>query len=41
MHAEIEALFWAMECMKTLRQFQVTLATDCFQLVKMVSKPEE
>ena len=41
LHAEIEALIWAMECMKNLRQFQVTFATDCSQLVKMVSEPEE
>ena len=27
--------------MKNLRQFQVTFATDCSQLVKMVSEPEE
>ena len=30
-----------MECMRNLRQFQVTFATDCSQLVKMVSEPEE
>ena len=30
-----------MECMKNLRQFQVMFATDCSQLVKMVSEPEE
>ena len=30
-----------MECMRNLRQFKVTFATDCSQLVKMVSKPEE
>uniref|UniRef100_A0A0D2ZXQ0 RNase H type-1 domain-containing protein n=1 Tax=Brassica oleracea var. oleracea TaxID=109376 RepID=A0A0D2ZXQ0_BRAOL len=30
-----------MKCMKNLRQFQVTFATDCSQLVKMVSEPEE
>ena len=41
LHAEIEALLWAMECMRNLRQFQVTFATDCSQLVKMVSEPEE
>ena len=41
LHAEMEALIWAMECMKNLRQFQVTFATDCYQLVKMVSAPEE
>ena len=41
LHAEMEALIWAMECMKNLRQFQVTFAKDCSQLVKMVSEPEE
>ena len=41
LHSEVEALIWAMECMKNLRQFQVTFATDCSQLVKMVSEPEE
>ena len=41
LHAEFEALLWAMECMRNLRQFQVTFATDCSQLVKMVSEPEE
>ena len=41
LHSELEALIWAMECMKNLRQFQVTFATDCSQLVKMVSEPEE
>ena len=41
LHAEMEALLWAMECMRNLRQFQVMFATDCSQLVKMVSKPEE
>ena len=30
-----------MESMRNLRQFQVTFATDCSQLVKMVSEPEE
>ncbi|XP_048605075.1 uncharacterized protein LOC125582426 [Brassica napus] len=28
LHAEIEALLWAIECMKNLRQFQVTFATN-------------
>ena len=37
----MEALIWAMECMKNLRQFQVTFATDCSQLMKMESEPEE
>ena len=41
LHAEMEALIWAMECMKNLRQFQVTFATDYSQLVKMVSEPKE
>ena len=41
LHAEMEALLWAMECMRNLRQFQVIFATDCSQLVKMVSEPEE
>ena len=42
LHAElVEALFWAMKCMRNLRQFQVTFATDCSQLLKIVSKPEE
>ena len=40
-HAEDEALLWAMECKKNLRQFHVTFATDCSQLLKMVSEPEE
>ena len=30
-----------MECMKNLHQFRITFATDCSQLVKMVSEPEE
>ena len=41
LHAEMEVLLWAMEYMRNLRQFQVTFATDCSQLVKMVSEPEE
>ena len=41
LHAEVEALLWEMECMRNLRQFQVTFVTDCSQLVKMVSEPEE
>ena len=40
-HAEMEALIWAMESMRNLRQFRVTFATDCSQLVKKVSEPEE
>ena len=41
LHAELEALIWTMECMKNLRQFWVTFATDCSQVVKIVSEPEE
>ena len=41
LHTEIEALIWAMKCMRNLRQSCVTFATDCAQLVKMVSEPEE
>ena len=41
LHTEFEALIWAMECMKNLRQFRVTFVTDCSQVVKMVSEPEE
>ena len=41
LHSEVEDLIWEMECMKNLRQYQVTFATDCSQLVKMISKPEE
>ena len=41
LHAECEALIWAMECMKTLQYSDVVFATDCSQLVKMVSTLEE
>ena len=41
LHSEIETLTWAIECMRNLRQFTITFATDCSQLVKMVSEPEE
>ena len=41
LHAKCEALIWAMECMKTLQFSDVVFATNCFQLVKMVSTPEE
>ena len=40
LHAEMKALLWAMECMRNLRQFQVAFATDCSQLMKMVSEPQ-
>jgi len=41
LHAEMETLLWAMVCIRNLRQFQVTFATDCSQLVRMVLEPEE
>ena len=41
LHAECEALIWAMECMKTLQVIEVVFATDCSPLVKMVSTPTE
>ena len=41
LYAECEALIWAMECMKTLQFSDVVFATDCSQLVKMVSSPED
>ena len=41
LHAEFEALIWAMECMNTLQFSDVVFATDCSQLVKMVSTPDE
>lgn len=41
LQSKIDALIWIMECMRNLRQFTVTFATDCFQLMKMVSEPGE
>ena len=41
LHSEMESLLWAMKCMRNLRQYQVTFATNCSQLVKMVSEQEE
>ena len=37
----MEALLWAMKCMRNLRQFQGTFTINYCQLVKMVSQPEE
>jgi len=39
LHVECETLIWAMECMKTLQNSEVVFATDCSQLLKMVSTP--
>lgn len=41
LHTEIEVFIWAIRCMRNLRQFSVTFATDYSQLVKMVLEPEE
>ena len=41
LHAECEALIWAMKCMKTLDYSDVVFATDCSQLVKMAPSPDE
>ena len=41
LHAECKALIWTMKCMKTLQFSDVVFVTDCSQLVKMVSSPEE
>ena len=40
-YSEIDALMWEMECTRNLRQFTVTFAIDCSQLVKMLSEPEK
>ncbi|XP_010468748.2 PREDICTED: uncharacterized protein LOC104748865 [Camelina sativa] len=39
LHAEIEALIWAMRCMIGADNEYVIFLTDCFDLVKMVSSP--
>ncbi|XP_010513536.1 PREDICTED: uncharacterized protein LOC104789557 [Camelina sativa] len=41
LHAEIEALVWAMCCMIGADNQSVTFLTDCSDLVKMVSSPSE
>lgn len=41
LYSEIEAFIWAIECIRILHQFHVTFATDCCQLMKMVSEPKE
>lgn len=41
LHSEIEALIWAMESMRNLRQFHVTFARECSQLVKLISESKE
>ncbi|XP_018453986.1 uncharacterized protein LOC108825151 [Raphanus sativus] len=34
LHSEIEALIWAMECMRNLHQFRVTFATDYIKTLR-------
>ena len=41
LHSEVEALIWTIESMINLRQYYVTFAADCIQLVKMVSPAED
>ncbi|XP_023633877.1 uncharacterized protein LOC111829331 [Capsella rubella] len=41
LHAEVEALVWAMRCMIGHNHRDVTFLTDCSDLVKMVSSPSE
>ncbi|EOA11936.1 hypothetical protein CARUB_v10016547mg, partial [Capsella rubella] len=39
LHAELDALLWAMECMSKIGTFTTSFATDCSDLVKMIEKP--
>ncbi|XP_010451432.1 PREDICTED: uncharacterized protein LOC104733560 [Camelina sativa] len=41
LHAEVEALVWAMRCMIGADNQSVVFLTDCSDLVKMVSSPSE
>ncbi|KAG7583712.1 Ribonuclease H domain [Arabidopsis suecica] len=41
LHAEVEALLWAMKCMIGADHQEVAFLTDCSDLVKMVSSPTE
>ncbi|XP_010446022.1 PREDICTED: uncharacterized protein LOC104728786 [Camelina sativa] len=41
LHAEMEALIWAMRCMISADNQDVVFLTDCSDLVKMVSSPSE
>lgn len=41
LHSELEAFISEIECLRNLQQFLVTIATDYFQLMKMVLKPDE
>ncbi|XP_024016372.1 uncharacterized protein LOC112089850 [Eutrema salsugineum] len=41
LHAETEDLIGVMHCMLENQKMEVAFATDCLELVKMVSTPEE
>ena len=41
LHAEVEALLWAMKCMIGADNQDVDFFTDCSDLVEMVSSPTE
>ncbi|CAA7028528.1 unnamed protein product [Microthlaspi erraticum] len=41
LQAELEALIWAMQCMLRTGKLRMVFQTDCSDVVKMVSKPEE
>ncbi|CAA7043517.1 unnamed protein product [Microthlaspi erraticum] len=41
LQAELEALVWAMQCMLRQRKLTIVFETDCSDVVKMVSKPED
>ncbi|XP_024015899.1 uncharacterized protein LOC112089154 [Eutrema salsugineum] len=41
LHAELEALIWAMHCMILNQKKEVAFATDCSEILKMVATPDE
>ncbi|CAA7018881.1 unnamed protein product [Microthlaspi erraticum] len=41
LQAKLEALVWAMQCMLRQKKLTIVFQTDCSDVVKMVSKPEE
>ncbi|CAA7029123.1 unnamed protein product [Microthlaspi erraticum] len=41
LQTEIEALIWAMQCMLRQKKLKIVFETDCFNVVKIVSKLEE
>ncbi|XP_023642406.1 uncharacterized protein LOC111831641 [Capsella rubella] len=40
-HAELDTLLWAMKCLSNLLVVQVTIATDCLDLVRMMANDED